>query len=86
MGHHAEDISSLIAYSRYVASRAVGIGFVGDIPVSIAIAEDDLPVLLESSERLVVTGVVTVSMRDGNRENLAFGDEIGERGFEVIDL
>src|SRR5690349_23154845 len=56
--HQSEDVAFPVTNSRNVITRAVWVGFVGDVAVLVAIAKDDALFTLQFGERRVVANVI----------------------------
>lgn len=78
MRHQAKYIAPAVADARDVVSRPVGIGAVCDIALLIAITKDDSVFALKLGQRLIVTDVVSLGMRDRKPEYGSTSHFIGE--------
>src|SRR5580765_263529 len=86
MRHHAEDVPVEVADACDVRASPVWVSRVGDLAVRIAVAKDDLAVLLERVKSRIVASVIAFGMGDGDREDLAGIDLGGERRILVFEL
>src|SRR5688500_17442389 len=64
MWHQPKHVAFTVADSGYVVARAVGVGSVRHASILVAITDDDAVLLFKFGKGVVITDVVSFSMRD----------------------
>jgi hypothetical protein len=85
MGHEAEDIAVLIADSRNVVSRPVGVCGVRRASPSVAVTKQDAAFEFEAMKGGVIREIATLAMSDGKLENGPCPCSICERTVVAFD-
>jgi hypothetical protein len=85
MRHEAGDVAIPVAKPRDVVDGAVGIARGIIRSVGSRVTKNDLMIFFESCESGFVATVISVGVRDGNLEDLAFLGGIGERRVGLLD-
>ena len=90
MGHHAQDIPSVAEDAGDIGERSVGVGIRADVSFRCRVAEDDPAIPLQCHEGPVITEIVAFHVADGDFEDLAGLQVLGEGclvGFDAqVDL
>ena len=85
MGHEAEDIAVLIADSRNVVSRPVGVCSVRRASPGVAVTKQDAAFEFETMKGGVIREIATLAMSDGKLENGPCPCSICERTVVAFD-
>src|SRR5512134_2436701 len=80
MRHEPDDVAFFVADAGDVVDGAVRVRQISDVPLRVAVAEDDPPGRLELPHHLGVGVVVALAVRNGNPQHLATRRKAGERG------
>src|SRR6266478_2714851 len=84
MRHQAGHVALVIADSRNVGCRTVGIPGCVIRSLRRRVAKNQLPIFLEVRKCCVVASVIPVAMRDRNLENLALGGGVRKRRIRLL--
>ncbi len=77
MGHHADDVASLVHDAGNVVDGAVGVG-------AACIAEDDPAIVFQRLEGVSVGEIVAIMVRDGAGDHIALAHVAGEERGVVL--